>query len=235
MKNVGKKLLLRMKTVLRKTEPAKRTSHLPTTSATVPAEPVAGPSTEPTAVPATTYVIALSLFHACQSGTLFPLRLICTSSLCTGIITDLEQRNHPCANGKRSSPDGGWSSRLRRGTYPPGTGIQRTSTATLGTLRSRHGPSYLVPNGGSCPSRQQTDPHACTSELSPMRPRTEPVRHLRQLQAHRLQSMQLLPAQAIRGRVGGQSRGQGPNSERTHSECNDRARLELQPQRESRS
>ncbi|POS76147.1 hypothetical protein DHEL01_v205460 [Diaporthe helianthi] len=53
VKSAGKKLLMRMKTVLRKTESSKRTSTVPTTAAVVSPEPVAGPSTMPATLPAT--------------------------------------------------------------------------------------------------------------------------------------------------------------------------------------
>lgn len=52
VKSAGKKLLMRMKTVLRKTESSKRTSTVPTTAAVASPEPVAGPSTTPAALPA---------------------------------------------------------------------------------------------------------------------------------------------------------------------------------------
>ncbi|KAG8167548.1 hypothetical protein KVR01_003237 [Diaporthe batatas] len=52
VKSAGKKLLMRMKTVLRKTDSSKRTSTVPTTAAVVSPAPVAGPSTTPANPPA---------------------------------------------------------------------------------------------------------------------------------------------------------------------------------------
>lgn len=146
-------------------------------------------------------------------------------------MTDSQQRTHTGA-GKRSSATRRCSSRLRWRTHSPGTNLQPASPTACRTLRPRHGPSYLVPDGRSCTSCQQTNPHACTPELSPMWSWTEPNWQMRQLQTQCLQPVHLLPAQAIGGREVGQSREQGPNPEGTRGKRNDCARLELQPQRE---
>lgn len=71
MKSVGKKLLMRMKTVLKKTESSKRTSTVPTTAAVATPEPAAGPSTTPATVPATTYVTNLICVPYLISPSLF--------------------------------------------------------------------------------------------------------------------------------------------------------------------